>query len=139
MMKLKRTMAAALCGMLALGGVFGASAAGVGYVNTSLLMQSHPKMEKAQLDMNAAAQKARQEFDSKSAGKTDAEKQKIAADLEKSLAEKEQSVIGPIIQDIHKAIAEVRAEKGLDIIIDQVAVIDGGVDVTSEVGQKLQK
>ena len=138
-MKLKRTMAAAFCGMLVLGAASSAMAAGIGFVNTSILMQAHPKMEKAQLDMNAAAQKARQDFDTKSAGKTDAEKQKIANEIEQSLAEKEKSTIGPIIEDIHKAIAEVRAEKGLDIIIDAAVVIDGGEDVTNEVGQKLQK
>ena len=138
-MKLKRTLAAAFCGMLVLGAAGSTMAAGIGYVNTSVLMQAHPKMEKAQLDMNAAAQKARQDFDSKSAGKSDEEKQKIANEIEQSLAEKEKNVIGPIVEDIHKAIAAVRAEKGLDIVIDQALVIDGGVDLTNEVGQKLQK
>ncbi len=138
-MKMKHMAAAAVCGLMAMGGVFGASAAGIGYVNTSVLMQAHPKMEKAQLDMTAAAQKARAEFDSKAEGKSDAEKEKIANELEKSLAEKEKTTIGPIIEDIHKAIAAVREEKGLDIVIDQTLVIDGGVDITNEVGQKLQK
>lgn len=138
-MKMKRMAAAAVCGLMAFGGVFGASAAGIGYVNTSLLMQAHPKMERAQLDMNAAAQKARTEFDSKAEGKSDAEKQKIANEIEKSLAEKEKSTIGPIIEDIHKAIAAVREEKGLDIVLEQALVVDGGVDITKEVGQRLQK
>lgn len=138
-MKMKRMAAAAVCGLMAFGGVFGASAAGIGYVNTSLLMQAHPKMERAQLDMNAAAQKARTEFDSKAEGKSDEEKQKIANEIEKSLAEKEKSTIGPIIEDIHKAIAAVREEKGLDIVLEQALVVDGGVDITKEVGQKLQK
>ncbi len=138
-MKMKRMAAAAVCGLMAFGGVFGASAAGIGYVNTSLLMQAHPKMERAQLDMNAAAQKARTEFDSKAEGKSDEEKQKIANEIEKSLAEKEKSTIGPIIEDIHKAITAVREEKGLDIVLEQALVVDGGVDITKEVGQKLQK
>ena len=138
-MKMKHMAAAAVCGMMAMGGVFGASAAGIGYVNTSVLMQANPKMERAQLDMNAAAQKAREEFDSKAKDKSDSEKEKIATEIEKSLAEKEKSTIGPIIEEIHKAIAEVREEKGLDIVIDQALVIDGGVDITNEVGQKLQK
>ena len=77
-MKMKHMAAAAVCGLMAMGGVFGASAAGIGYVNTSVLMQAHPKMERAQLDMNTAAQKARAEFDSKAEGKSDAEKEKIA-------------------------------------------------------------
>lgn len=139
-MKMKQIMAAAMAaGMLTLGAAVSASAAGIGYVNTNALMQAHPKMEKARLDMQTAAQKASQEFDKKSQGKTDAEKQQIVAELQKSLAEKEKATMGPIIQDIQKAIQQVRQEKGLDIVIDQASVIDGGVDITSEVGQKLAK
>lgn len=137
-MKMKQIMAAAAAaGMLTFGAAFGASAAGIGFVNTNALMQAHPKIEKARLDMRSAAQKAEQDFQQQSQGKSDAEKQKIAADLQKQLAEKNSSVMGPIVQDIQKAIQEVRQAKGLDIIIDQAVVIDGGIDCTAEVGQKL--
>lgn len=138
-MKMKHVLAAAVCGMMAMGGVWSASAAGIGCVNTSILMQAHPKMERAQLDMNAAAQKARDEFDAKTAGKGDAEKEKVAIELEKSLAEKERTIIGPIIEEIHKAIAAVREEKGLDVVLDLALVVDGGVDITDEVAQRLQR
>lgn len=139
-MKMKQIMAAAMAAsMLTLGAAVTASAAGIGYVNTNALMQAHPKMEKAQLDMKAAAQKASEEFDKKSQGKSDAEKQQIAAELQKGLADKEKSTIGPIIQDIQKAIQQVRQEKGLDVVLDQSSVIDGGVDITPDVGAKLTK
>lgn len=73
-MKMKQIMAAAAAaGMLTFGAAFGASAAGIGYVNTNALMQAHPKMEKARLEMRTAAQKAEQDFESKSAGKSDQE------------------------------------------------------------------
>lgn len=45
----------------------------------------------------------------------------------------------PILSDIMKAIQQVRQEKGLDVILEQGAVVDGGVDVTSAVAQKLSK
>lgn len=45
----------------------------------------------------------------------------------------------PIASDIMKAIQQVRQEKGLDVILEQGAVVDGGVDVTSAVAQKLSK
>lgn len=138
-MKMRTIMTAVLAAGMLTASAVTASAAGIGYVNTNALMQAHPKMEKAQLDMKAAAQKASQDFEKQSAGKSDQEKQQIAADLQKSLAEKEKSTIGPIIQDIQKAIQQVRKEKGLDIVIDQASVIDGGIDITSEVGQKLAK
>lgn len=139
-MKMKQIMAAAAAaGMLTFGAAFGVSAAGIGYVNTNALMQAHPKMEKARLEMRTAAQKAEQDFESKSAGKSDQEKQQIAAELQKGLSEKNASLMGPIVKDIQKAIQQIRQAKGLDIVVDQAVVIDGGVDITAEVGQQLVK
>ena len=122
-MKMNKAVAAIAAGMIAFGSVFSASAAGIGYVNFDYLMNSHPKMQKAQLDFKAAAQKASETFRSKAAGKTDQEKQQIA----------------PIRTDVIKAIQQVRQEKSLDVILEQAAVVDGGVDVTSAVAQKLAK
>lgn len=137
-MKMKQfAVAAAAAGLLAMGGALGVSAAGIGYVNTNALMQAHPKMEKARLDMRAAAQKAEEDFEKRADGKSDEEKQRIATELQRQLNEKNGSLMNPIVQDIQKAIAQVRQEKGLDIVIDQAAVIDGGEDITTEVGQRL--
>lgn len=138
-MKMNKAVAAVAAGMIAFGSVFSASAAGIGYVNFDYLMNSHPKMQKAQLDFKAAAQKASETFRSKAAGKTDQEKQQIATDLDKELQEKERSLITPIRTDVIKAIQQVRQEKSLDVILEQAAVVDGGVDVTSAVAQKLAK
>ena len=125
--------------MIAFGAMFSVSAAGIGYVNSNALLAAHPKMQKAQLDMRAAAQKAEESFKSRSAGKTDQEKQQIVTELQKEMDQKEKSTMQPILSDIMKAIQQVRQEKGLDIILEQGAVVDGGVDVTSAVAQKLSK
>lgn len=125
--------------MIAFGAMFSASAAGIGYVNSNALLQAHPKMQKAQLDMRTAVQKAEESFKSRSAGKTDQEKQQIATELQKEMDQKERAAMQPILSDIMKAIQQVRQEKGLDIILEQGAVVDGGVDVTSAVAQKLAK
>jgi len=138
-MKMNKTVAAVAAGMIALGAMFSASAAGIGYVNSNALLQAHPKMQKAQLDMRTAARKAEESFKSRSAGKTDQEKQQIATELQKEMDQKERAAMQPILSDIMKAIQQVRQEKGLDIILEQGAVVDGGVDVTSAVAQKLAK
>ena len=57
-MKMNKTVAAVAAGMIAFGAMFSASAAGIGYVNSNALLQAHPKMQMAQLDMRTAAQKA---------------------------------------------------------------------------------
>lgn len=138
-MKMNKAVAAVAAGMIAFGAMFSVSAAGIGYVNSNALLAAHPKMQKAQLDMRAAAQKAEESFKSRSAGKTDQEKQQIATELQKEMDQKEKSTMQPIHSDIMKAIQQVRQEKGLDIILEQGAVVDGGVDVTSAVAQKLSK
>ncbi len=138
-MKMNKAAAAITAGIIAFGAIGSASAAGIGYVNSAALMQAHPKMEKAQLDMRNAAQKAQENFNSRSAGKSDQEKQQIAQEIQRDLDTKERSTMQPILQDIRKAIQQVRQEKGLDIILESGAVIDGGVDVTSAVGSKLTK
>lgn len=138
-MKMNKAVAAVAAGMIAFGAMFSVSAAGIGYVNSNALLAAHPKMQKAQLDMRAAAQKAEESFKSRSAGKTDQEKQQIATELQKEMDQKGKSTMQPILSDIMKAIQQVRQEKGLDIILEQGAVVDGGVDVTSAVAQKLSK
>lgn len=138
-MKMNKAVAAVAAGMIAFGAMFSVSAAGIGYVNSNALLAAHPKMQKAQLDMRAAAQKAEESFKSRSAGKTDQKKQQIATELQKEMDQKEKSTMQPILSDIMKAIQQVRQEKGLDIILEQGAVVDGGVDVTSAVAQKLSK
>ena len=134
-MKMNKTAAAITAGIITFGAMASASAAGIGFVNSGALLQAHPKMEKVQLDMRTAAQKAQENFNSRSAGKSDQEKEQIAQDM----AAKERTAMQPILQDIRKAIQQVRQEKGLDVILEAGAVIDGGTDVTSEVGAKLTK
>ncbi len=137
-MKMKKTVAAIAAGMITLGAMVSASAAGIGYVNSALL-QAHPKMQKAQLDMRNAAQKAQENFKKRAAGKSDQEKQQIANEIQRDLNQEEQSTMQPILSDIMKAIQRVRQEKGLDIILEQGAVVNGGIDITSEVSQQLAK
>ena len=76
-MKMNKAVAAVAAGIIAFGGMFSVSAAGIGYVNLNYVMSAHPKMQKAQLDMKAANQKAGESFKSRTAGKTDQEKQQI--------------------------------------------------------------
>ncbi len=138
-MKMNKAVAAIAAGMIGFGAMFSASAAGIGFVNSNALLQAHPKMQKAQLDMKNAAQKAQENFNSRSAGKTDQEKQQIATEIQRDLDQKERSTMQPILQDIMKAIQQVRKEKNLDVILEQGAVVDGGTDVTSDVSAKLAK
>lgn len=138
-MKMNKTVAAVAAGMIAFGAFFSISAAGIGYVDTNAALQSHPKMQKAQLDMRQAVQKAQENFEKRSQGKSDQEKQQIMTEIQKEMNQKESSTMQPIFNDVRKAIQQVRQEKGLDIVLEQGAVVDGGVDITKDVTAKLAK
>ncbi len=138
-MKMNKAVAAIAAGMIAFGSMVSVSAAGIGFVDTNAALQSHPKMQKAQLDLRNAGQKAQQNFESRSQGKSDQEKQQIFAEIQKELNQKESSTMQPIFNDVRKAIQQVRQDLGLDIILEQGAVVDGGVDVTKDVIAKLAK
>lgn len=138
-MKMNKAAAVLTAGLLTFGAMFSASAAGIGYVNTEAVMQSHPKMERAQLDIKSAGQKAQETFEKRTAGKSDAEKQKVYQEVQRDLSMKVRGILQPIQMDVMKAIQQVRKDKGLDVILDQNAVVDGGSDVTSDVTKKLAK
>ena len=88
-MKMNKTAAAITAGIITFGAMASVSAAGIGFVNSGALLQAHPKMEKVQLDMRTAAQKAQENFNSRSAGKSDQEKEQIAQEIQRDMAAKE--------------------------------------------------
>ena len=104
-MKLNKKVTAVMAAAMMAASAFSVSAAGIGYVHTNALLQAHPKMEKAQLDMKQAAQKAQQQFQKQSAGKSDAEKQQIANNLQRELAQKERDEILSASQEDIRALA----------------------------------
>ena len=131
-MKMNKTVAAVAAGMIAFGAFFSTSAAGIGYVDNIAALQAHPKMRQA-------VQKAQENFEKRSQGKSDQEKQQIMTEIQKEMNQKESSTMQPIFNDVRKAIQQVRQEKGLDIVLEQGAVVDGGVDITKDVTAKLAK
>lgn len=138
-MKMNKKITAAVTAAMVAMSVFSVSAAGIGVVHTNALLQAHPKMEKAQLDMKQAAQKAQESFQKQAAGKSDEQKQQIAANLQRELAQKEKDTMTPILNDVMKAIQEVRKEQNLDVVLESGAVVDGGTDITAAAAAKLAK
>lgn len=137
-MKMNKLVAVVAAGMITMGAAVSASAAGVGYVNVAALLRAHPKFERAQLELQSTEQRLSADLEKNAKNKTP-QQQQLLGEAQRQLAEKQQSVMAPIQRDIVNAIKSVRKEKGLDIIIDQAAVIDGGEDVTAAVAQKVAK
>lgn len=114
-----------------------APAAIVGVVDVAYLLNNHPDTPKANEELKVAQEQAKQEFETKSAGLGDKEKRDLDLQLGQQLAQKRQELLKPITEGIASAIKEVRAAKGLSVVLGKNVVIDGGVDITPDVLKKL--
>jgi len=110
----------------------------VGYVD-ELAINQVPKVKKAQDDFakfrndqtNAAQQKMR-------SAKTDADRQQIFKDLQKTLLDKQKEILNPVIEQTRAAVAEAAKKKGLLLVIDRSNLIYGGTDITTDVTSALK-
>ena len=104
----------------------------VGYVDQAAIGALTPFVNAQQQLAQFRDQTARQ-FQAASAGKSDAEKQRIFNDFNQKLAAKQHELFDPLLGRAQTAIAYVAAGKSLSIVVDKSIVIYGGQDITKEV------
>ena len=107
----------------------------VGVVNYQFLVSQHPDIAAAQQTMDAAAAQAKSDFDTKSAGMTEQDKQALYLQLQQSLQQKNQELLAPINYKIMTAIKSVAEAKGLAVVVNQGTPVYGGQDITNDVGK----
>jgi outer membrane protein len=71
--------------------------------------------------------------------KTDADRNKIYADYQKSIDDKRKELVQPLVDQTRSAIESVAKKRGLLLVIDRSNLIYGGTDVTSDVVAALKK
>lgn len=116
-----------------------ASSSNVGVVDSRQIMASHPDMQGLQGQMETAVNDVRKEFEEKSAGMNDQEKADYYRQCQERLAQKQEELLTPIEQSIQAAIKKVADKKGLAVVIDKMAVVYGGQDITQDVIAELGK
>jgi len=87
--------------------------------------------------MQAEVEKAKKDFETKSASMNDKEKQDYYAQVQQGLSLKQQELINPVIDKVEAAIKAVADAKGLSVVMDKSNVVYGGTDITDEVGKKI--
>ena len=110
----------------------------IGKVNYNQVMAAAPGLADAQTKLQQAAEDSRKEFE-KSKDMSDADKQKLAADYQKKLEDKQKELIEPVKKEVDDAIVAVGKTKGLTVVVNQGAVVYGGLDVTADVTAQLKK
>ena len=116
-----------------------ASSSNVGTIDYQQVMAAHPDVQNLQGQMETAVADVKKEFDEKSAGMNEQEKADYYRQCQERLAQKQQELLDPIRTAVDVAIKKVADKKGLSVVIDKMAVIYGGQDITAEVITELGK
>ena len=119
-----------------------ASAAGsesaIGVVDYSVLVSQYPKLQQLNEEMEKAKNEARTEFDSKSQGMNDEQKEAYYRQLQERLQVKFKDLDDTLRKDIDAVIKKVADKKGLKVVVEKSTVVYGGTDITDEVAKALQ-
>lgn len=114
-----------------------APTAAVGYVDLVYLLNNHPDALKVNEELKALQEQLKKEFETKSVGLGDKEKRELDLQLGQQFQQRRQEMLKPIMDKIDDAIKQVRVEKGLAIVIAKNIVVDGGVDITADVQNRV--
>ncbi len=85
------------------------------------------------------ADEMQKDFDTKSQGMSDEDKQKLFSDMQQQFNQKMTSIEKDMEDQVTGAVKSVASKKGLSLVVDKSVVIYGGVDITKEVTDALNK
>ena len=89
--------------------------------------------------MRTAITEVQKDFEEKSAGMSDQEKQDYYRQCQQRLQQKQAELLDPIVKSVDDAIQKTADAKGLSVVIEKAAVVYGGQDITQDVIKKLGK
>ena len=116
-----------------------ASSSSVGVVEYDRIMIQHPSMQSLDDQLKAAIDEIKKEFDEKSAGMNDQEKQDYYIQCQERILQKREELLAPVIASVDAAIKTVADKRGLSVVLAKAAVVYGGQDITQEVIAQINK
>ena len=109
----------------------------VGVVDTTKILTPESEVAKSLSDeMNAYIKESQTKFEQVSANMDDAQKEKLFADYQQKIQNKQmelQKSLGDQVKEATKTIADA---KGLTVVLSKDVVLYGGVDITDQVAKK---
>ncbi len=132
-------VAIALTQMGSLGGVASAASTSVGVIDYNQVMSQSPDLQDANTQMQLAVEEAKNDFETKSAGMKDEEKDSYYRQTQERLAHRQEELLEPIQKKIDAEVKAVAEAKGLQVVIAKGAVVYGGQDITQDVIRRLTK
>ena len=116
-----------------------ASSSNVGVVEYDQIMFQHPDMKTLDEQLKASIAEIKTEFDEKSAGMNDQEKQDYYMQCQERILQRREELLAPVIASVDTAIKTVADKRGLSVVLAKSAVVYGGQDITKEVIAQLNK
>lgn len=116
-----------------------ASSSSVGVIDREEVLTQHPQSASLDEQMRTAITEVQKDFEEKSAGMSDQDKQDYYRQCQQRLQQKQAELLDPILKSVDDAIKQVADAKGLSVVIEKAAVVYGGQDITQDVIKKLGK
>jgi outer membrane protein len=94
---------------------------------------SLPGFQRANKTLSDFSQSLQKQYIKRGAHASQADQQKLAAEYQSRMADKQREVLGPLLQRAQVAIASVASSKNLTVVVDRRIVVFGGTDITANV------
>lgn len=116
-----------------------ASSGNVGVINSAQVMAQHPDVQNVESQMRATIAEVQKDFEAKSAGMNDQEKQEYYRQCQQRIQQRQEELLEPLEKSFNDTVKKVADAKGLSVVIDSAAVVYGGNDITQDVISRLGK
>jgi outer membrane protein len=111
----------------------------IGFVDQSVL-DGVPKVQTANSAMQQFETTQRQVFSARMAQTRNAsDKAKLLQEFNKSISDKQDQLLKPLVDQTRAATADVARKKSLLLVLDKADVISGGTDITADVQNELTR
>jgi outer membrane protein len=111
----------------------------IGFVDQTVL-DGVPKVQTANSAMNQFETTQRQVYAARMAqARSSSEKQQILQQFNKTIADKQDQLLKPLVDQTRSATSAVARKKNLVLVVDKADVISGGTDITADVQNELAK
>jgi outer membrane protein len=111
----------------------------IGYVDQNAL-DGVPRVQTANTSMQQFETTQRQVYSARIAqARSASEKQSLLQEFNKSVSDKQDQLLKPLVEQTRSATADVARRKSLLLVVDKADVIYGGTDITADVQNALTK
>ncbi len=112
--------------------VLAADVPDIGFVDQAQL-SGLPAFTAAKRQIDSYGLDLQKQYIGRARGASPSEQQRLSAEFQSKVADKQRQVLGPLFARAQVAIASVASSKNLTIVVDKQIIIVGGVDITNAV------